>query len=43
MSVFDQLFSFEAVESSEELVCSLVEVDSDRVRARQHNGAVQSI
>lgn len=29
VSVFDQLFSFEAVESSKELVCSLVEVDSD--------------
>lgn len=29
MSVFDQFFSFEAVESTEELVGSLVEVDSD--------------
>lgn len=29
MSVFDQFFSFEAVESTKELVCSLIEVDSD--------------
>jgi len=29
VSVFDQFFPFEAVESTEELVCSLVEVDSD--------------